>query len=242
MLKYLGMTVEIEIDRPMGYIHGDIVYPVNYGYIPGTRAGDGEEIDVYLLGVKEPVQKSRCRIIGLIHREDDVEDKLVGAPEGMIFYQNEILEQTWFQERYFQSTVTALYEKSCGAVIYTVEKQTPRYLLLRSWRNGDCGFPKGHMEFGETEIQTALREIKEETSLDAVIQEGFRREIHYVMPNGRNKTVVFYLAEYQKQIPCHNEGFEFSDYLSLPYEEAMRALTHRTSKDILEKAHQVIVG
>ena len=81
--SYLGKIVKIGIDRPIGYVHKkakyDLVYPINYGYIPDVLGGDGEELDVYLLGVDEPVEEYTCRIIGVAHRLNDVEDKLEGA-------------------------------------------------------------------------------------------------------------------------------------------------------------------
>ena len=106
---YLGKTVRIEIDRPIGYVHKkenySLIYPINYGYIPGVLGGDGEELDVYLLGVDNPVTEYKGKIIGIVHRENDVEDKLVMAPEGMNFTQNEIAEQVHFQEQYYKTEI-----------------------------------------------------------------------------------------------------------------------------------------
>ena len=110
--SYLGKTVHIEIDRPIGYVHHkgeyDLVYPINYGYIPGVLGGDGEEMDVYLLGVDAPVKEFDAHIIAIVHREDDVEDKLVGAPEGMTFTAEEIAATVHFQEQYYNSYVETL--------------------------------------------------------------------------------------------------------------------------------------
>lgn len=105
LTEYLGKEVNIRIDRPLGSTHpnhSDIVYSVNYGYIPDTVSGDGEEIDVYLLGVSVPVREFAGRIIGVIHRLDDNEDKLVAAPEGVYFSEKEIEELTRFQEKFFE--------------------------------------------------------------------------------------------------------------------------------------------
>ncbi len=106
---YLGQMIDIDIDRPIGYVHrkGEktLVYPINYGYIPGVLGGDGEELDVFLLGVHEPVESFRGRIIGIVFRADDVEDKLVMAPEGMSFTVEEITEAVRFQEKYYHSHV-----------------------------------------------------------------------------------------------------------------------------------------
>ena len=106
---YLGQTVDIEIDRPIGYVHrkGEktLHYPINYGYIPGVPGGDGEELDVYLLGVSEPVKSYRGRIVGIVYRADDVEDKLIMAPEGMTPTVAEMTEAVYFQEKYYDSHV-----------------------------------------------------------------------------------------------------------------------------------------
>ena len=103
--QLLGKTVHVEVDRPIGYVHGDIVYPVNYGFIPGTIAGDGEEQDAYILGVDKPLSAFDGTVIGAIRRKNDCEDKLVVAPEGMLFHQGEIAGAVAFQEQYFQSEV-----------------------------------------------------------------------------------------------------------------------------------------
>lgn len=103
--SYLGKTVNIKIDRPIGSIHPqyhDLIYPVNYGYVPNVFGGDGEELDVYLIGVDIPVKEYTARIIGIVHRHNDVEDKLVAAPEGLYFDQNKILESIHFQEQYYE--------------------------------------------------------------------------------------------------------------------------------------------
>ena len=110
--SYLGKTVDIKIDRSIGYVHKkenySLTYPINYGYIPNVIGGDGEELDVYLLGVDNPVNEYTGKIIGIVHRENDVEDKLVMAPEGVIFTQNEVAEQVHFQEQYYKTTIEVL--------------------------------------------------------------------------------------------------------------------------------------
>ncbi len=109
---YLGRIVDIDIDRPVGYVHrkGEktLIYPINYGYIPGVLGGDGEELDVFLLGVTEPVETFRGRIIGIVYRADDVEDKLIMAPEGMRFTVAEMEAAVYFQEMYYDSHVEGI--------------------------------------------------------------------------------------------------------------------------------------
>lgn len=110
--SYMGKTVRIVIDRPIGYVHkkGEktLVYPINYGYIPGVLGGDGEELDVFLLGVTEPVEEYTCRIAGIVFRRDDVEDKLIGVPEGTEFSKEEMENAVHFQEKYYDSYIEVL--------------------------------------------------------------------------------------------------------------------------------------
>ena len=109
---YLGKEVTIEIDRPIGYVHckGEktLIYPINYGYIPNVLGGDGEELDVFLIGINEPVSTYTGRIIGIAYRADDVEDKLIMAPHGKAFSAEEILRAVYFQEKYYKTTILAL--------------------------------------------------------------------------------------------------------------------------------------
>lgn len=110
--SYLGKTVTIGIDRPIGCIHHKggktLVYPINYGYIPGVLGGDEEELDVFLVGVDEPVNEYTGRIIGIAYRADDVEDKLIMAPEGVTFTAEEIARAVQFQEKYYHTTIHAI--------------------------------------------------------------------------------------------------------------------------------------
>lgn len=113
---YLGKTVKIRIDRPVGYVHKKekyaLTYPINYGFIPGVPGGDGEELDVYLLGVNEPVSEYECKIIAIVHRHNDVEDKLVGAPVDMIFNKEEVEAAINFQEQYYDTEIETPEEKA----------------------------------------------------------------------------------------------------------------------------------
>ena len=106
--QFLGKTVKVRIDRPIGSRHEsfDIHYPVNYGYVPDTLAPDGEELDAYVLGVSVPIKEFTGICIALIHRTNDIEDKLVVAPENAEFSDEEIRALTRFQEIYFETIIT----------------------------------------------------------------------------------------------------------------------------------------
>ena len=108
---YLGKTVTVEIDRPIGTPHPkhpEIIYPINYGYIPNVFGGDGEELDVYILGIDERIEegdRTTVKIIGIVYRQNDVEDKLVAAPEETEYTPEEIEQIIHFQEQYYNSHV-----------------------------------------------------------------------------------------------------------------------------------------
>ena len=110
-VQILGNTVTVTVDRPLGTAHPrhpDILYPVNYGYVPRILAPDGEEQDAYILGVDRPVEVFSGKVIAIIHRWDDVEEKWVVAPEGLRFTKAEIESAVSFQERYFQSEIISM--------------------------------------------------------------------------------------------------------------------------------------
>ena len=112
--SFMGKSVLVKMDRPIGSPHPkrkEIIYPINYGFIPNVFGGDDEELDVYLLKVDKPVLEYKAKIIAIIHRFDDVEDKLVAAPVGMTFSKKEIEAAVNFQEKYYKSTVEVYKEE-----------------------------------------------------------------------------------------------------------------------------------
>lgn len=106
-IDYLNKILEIKIDRPMGSKHPKhgFIYPINYGYVPNTISGDGEELDAYILGIYEPLDKFVGKCIAIIHRINDNDDKLVIVPENKTFSDSEIRVLTNFQEQYFTSII-----------------------------------------------------------------------------------------------------------------------------------------
>ena len=113
--EYLGKTVTVEIDRPIGFHHVTkgihLHYTVNYGFLPGVSGGDGEEQDVYVLGVSDPLDRFEGRIIGVVRRRDDNEDKFVAAPAGMVFTAEQMMDAVYFVEKYFDSSVFSLFDE-----------------------------------------------------------------------------------------------------------------------------------
>ena len=104
----IGKSVRGTVDRPLGTPHPrypELVYPINYGYIEGIMALDGEEQDAYIFGVHEAVKGFTGKVIAVVHRFDDVEEKWVVCPENRVFSKDEIADAVRFQEQYFQTEI-----------------------------------------------------------------------------------------------------------------------------------------
>ena len=105
--QYLNKIVTVKMDRPMGSKHPKhgFIYPVNYGYIPNTVSGDGEELDAYVLGEHQPLDRFTGRVVAIIHRTNDDDDKLVVMANGRNYSDDQIKALTEFQEKYFESVI-----------------------------------------------------------------------------------------------------------------------------------------
>lgn len=105
--EYLGKIVTVKMDRPLGTVHPNhgFIYEVNYGYIPNTVSGDGEELDAYVLGEHKPLEEFTGEVIAIIHRINDNDDKLVVMAKGRNYTDEQIRALTEFQEQWFKSEI-----------------------------------------------------------------------------------------------------------------------------------------
>lgn len=233
ILENMGKLVHVEVDRPVGYQHGGITYPINYGYIPGIIAGDGEEQDAYILGISGPIDSFDGQVIGAIRRKNDCEDKLVVASAGSVYHQGEIARAVHFQERFFSTSIESLFRKSCGVIPYRIREGQREYLIVL--QTNDCwSFPKGHMEAGETEIETALRELYEETGLTAAVDETVRAVLEYDIPPFTRKQVVLFPGEVFGEVKLQEK--EVVRYLWVKKEE----LADRFRPDTCEAIREIV--
>ena len=133
-------------------------------------------------------------------------------------------------------------ERSCGAVVFTRVNGEIRYVIIESIE-GIFGFPKGHMEAGETEEETALREIREETGLEVRLLDGFRRVEEYPLPRkpGTLKQVVFFAAEYEDQSPVRQEA-EVSAIRLMAFEDALKCMQYENTRSVLKDAHAFVTA
>ena len=130
------------------------------------------------------------------------------------------------------------YEKSCGVVIYSKIGENLECLII-SDKNGHWGFPKGHVEKNESEEETAVREVFEETGLEVILMEGFRTSIEYSVEKEIMKEVIFFLAEVYDQT-VNIQLDELNDYKWLSFQSAKQLLTYKGSKSVLDRAYKFI--
>ena len=172
--KYIGKIVNLKIDRPLNSKHPkhNFVYPLNYGYIPNTTSGDGEELDAYVLGINEPLTEFTGKCVAVIHRTDDDDDKLIVVPNGFNPSDTQIEEQIAFQEQWFKHILIRnpnVTKTHFG--VYGIIRHNHKILLIKKARGPYTGMfdlPGGSPENGETHYQTLVREIKEETSCNVI--------------------------------------------------------------------------
>ena len=208
----IGTLAEVEVDRPAlspHPEHPDMIYPVPYGYLAGTKSADGEEIDAYLVGFGAGDRmrigdKVFGTVAAVVYRADDAEEKLIVTPPNVFPSPEELLAAVDFTERYFLSCLflpERRREKSCGCVLYRQREGKAEILLIRESASGAWGFPKGHMTDGESPAETVMREVREETGLalppDFPERDGsavWQRSEFYPIGKGADKDVLYFLA------------------------------------------------
>ena len=184
--QYIGQTISIKIDRPLNSKHPKhgFIYPVNYGFVPNTVSGDGEELDAYVLDINEPLTEFTGKCVAVIHRTNDDDDKLIIIPQNSDITDEQIEAQTAFQEKWFKHILIRnpnVTKTHFG--IYGIIRNQNKILLIKKTRGPYTGMfdlPGGSPEKDETEEQTLHREIAEETGCSVVKSD-----------NRRFKSVIF---------------------------------------------------
>lgn len=229
------------------------VYDVNitgtyFLYNEGKRAGmlncgktlySGQEIKAFVIGVNEPIVSFRGQVIAIAKdRLEEDEDVWILAPERTIVYEPRL---TALLGKYLPSDrykYVCYYEKSCGAVMFTHIDGVRKFILITNI-SGHIGFPKGHIEIGESEKQTALREVYEETGVKTEIIDGFRETYNYLINGFIKKKAVYFIAPFEKEDIKMNI-MEISEYRLVTFEEALGILNFKHDRDILTRANEFI--
>ncbi len=208
-------------------------------YTGRVNSANGNNKSVYVISHKRTDEYFEGTVIAVAAFDGLDEERCIVAPHGDIFYEPEIRKILAKLKNIRLKEINCLYEKSCGAVIFYKTKQNTKILLVKNSNGRYWSFPKGHIEEGENEQQTAIREIKEETGLDVTLFDNFR-EISEYCPFGKiRKRVVFFLARaFTDNVKIQEE--EIDSYVWVDLQQARKMCSYDNDLRIIEKAETAI--
>lgn len=216
-------------------IFGSLSEKLHSGYVNADKLRNKK---AYVVS-RKPVGEYISGVVVAVATFENDDERLIVAPENEVFYEPDLREILTKLKNAQLVSLKCLYEKSCGAIIFYTGKNNTRILLVKNNNGRYWSFPKGHIEIGETEKETAIREIKEETGLDVEIKEGFR-EVSDYCPFGKiRKHVVFFLAQaYTDNVVMQEE--EIAEYIWVDLQQAHKVCTYDNDLRIIEKAMTTI--
>ena len=239
----LGKMVRVKVTKPCNYFDSktNVRYIINFGLAEITGEKRNFILGAYILGVNHPVRVFEGKIIAVLHRKSSGKMLLVVAPKNMRRIDYEIRDVLSFAEPPDSYRLECLYEHSCGAVVFRKINDEYRFLLIKNRRSNHWGFPKGHMEKGETQEETATREVLEETGVHIRIFSDFSYESRYKIGAKIEKRVDVFLAVTEDtQTVIQKE--EIEDYIWLRYAEALSTLRFDNDKEILMAAQEYMLA
>ena len=239
----LGKFVKVRVTSPM-YSYNKrfgFRYALNYGLVEGGAMPKNTVRGAYIMGINHPVRSFDGRVIAVVRRKNGKGVVWVVAPKSTRFINNEVKEAIRFAENEDDYQLECFYESSCGAVVFCEPAQhdTRKFLLIRNRRSAHWGFPKGHVERGETYRETAIREVLEETGVSITILPGFEKRSDYTIQGRIEKSVTIFLAK----TDCPNlkmQEEEIEDCNWFTFDDAMRQLNYENDKRILAQAGQFL--
>lgn len=231
--KMLGKYVSTSVLEPIGRTTEDgFTYPLNF-----AKIDDCENEYAFIYGVDRVVNSFEGKVVAGLMPKQQYPDK---KPIWIVAKRNsrpiniDILEDIDMDE-FPEYWLKCLYETSCGAVVYRYINGQIRYLMIKNKRSTYWGWPKGHMEKGETRYDTARREVLEETGLHVNIHLGFEGKSRYNLSDKTDKIVYIYVASTTDKRTIIQKK-EIDDYIWVPYKTAMVMLKFQNDRRILEKA------
>ena len=237
---YLGRIITVFVEKSPARNHCPNAYT-------GFFRKGAERIRVYVVGIdRNPGPRFTGRVIGLVYEGIDEHgaykrpEGMILAPTGVKMNQAELSEMIFTKELALGHRIEPLYHKSCGAIVYRHGENGLEFLVLNEQHSEKWGFPKGHMERGESERETAEREIFEEAGFRPEIQEGFREEIHYRISASGEKSVIYFLAEYDGPIRIRQN--EIARYAWITLGGARQYLHRSNLIRVIEKANDTILA
>lgn len=231
----LGKMVKVKVTKPCNYyeLRTGIRYIINYGTAEIQNDKRNFVLGAYILGINHPVSIFVGKIIAVLHYNNSKKSVLIVAPKNMHRIDYEIRDVLEFAEPRDSYTLECLYEHSCGAVVFRKINDEYRFLLIKNRRSNHWGFPKGHMEKGESREDTAKREVLEETGVHIDIIDGFCSASQYRIGAKIEKRVEVFLASTSDTQTVIQQK-EIEDYIWLRYSDALNTLRFENDKEILK--------
>ena len=237
----LGKFVKVRVTSPMHSFNNrfGFKYKLNYGVIDSFKSNKRSVQGAYIMGINHPVRNFDGRVIAVIKRQSCRGMAWVVAPKSTRYIINDVKQAIEFAEGRNNYSIECLYESSCGAVIFRNDSEERKFLLIRNRRSAHWGFPKGHIEAGESEEDTAIREVYEETGLNIKIVPGFVKKSEYTIQGKIEKSVSIFLAETDEcDYRLQEEEIEECGWFA--YEDALRILNYENDKYILSEAKRYL--
>ena len=234
--KMLGKYVRIRIDHPIGSVNEKTgyTYPLNYGAVNGS-----DNLNSIVMAIAHPDRNFDGRVIATLNPKAGGRQILITAPKSTRFIINDISKYINVKKDFPKYKLECLYESSCGAVVYRDIKGEVRYLLIKNKRSAHWGFPKGHIEPGETKQQTAVREVLEETGIHVKLINGFESVSKYKIQNKIEKVVSIFVGTTNDTSTCIQPE-EIEDYIWLTYDRALSILKFENDKAIITEANHFL--
>jgi tRNA nucleotidyltransferase (CCA-adding enzyme) len=195
----------------------------------------------FVVGTMGAVSEYTGEVIAIVKTSQKKEYWIISS-KNSVYYEPELrfLVTPYIEEKDEELTFICFNEKSCGAVLFSLIEGKRYYILIKNM-SGHVGFPKGHMEFGEDEYETANREIYEETGVSAHIIKGFRESYNYLINGYVRKEAVYFVSPFEKD-EIKMDIMEISEYKLVTFEEAMKILNYPHDRNIMRRAHDFVSG
>ena len=236
----LGNLVSVHITHPIGSVDkvSGMRYMMNFGDGLVSIEHSLVPVKCYVIGMMHPVKKFEGKIIATLKRDDNSR-VYIAATKKAKFINCDIIPLLEPMENIEEGRLTCLYERSCGAAVYRFVNGEPRFLLIKNKRSENWGFPKGHMEMGETPEETARREVLEETGIHICLIEGFCSESGYKIGNKIQKNVSIFLAV-TKDTQTKIQHDEVEDYAWLTYSKAYERFNFENDRLVLSEVYDYL--
>ena len=231
----LGKYVRVKITQPIDSTdEAGFTYPLNFGTVYSN-----ETQTAFIMGIHHPVRNFDGRVIAVLSDRKNRSYIWIVAPKSTRFIINDIRQYINLKRDFPSYRLECLYESSCGAVVYRDIKGEVKFLLIKNKRSAHWGFPKGHIEQGETKEETAYREVLEETGLHINIIDGFDCVSKYKIRDRIEKMVTIFVGT-TKDTSTVIQQEEIEDYIWLTYDKAMNLLKFENDKNILRSAYSFL--